>query len=53
MGVCEERTSERAGELSPQLEAVARKRLVKTQRAGKSLAGAAVIWELWRSAVAL
>jgi hypothetical protein len=37
----------------PLLEAVARKWLVKTQQAGKGLAGAAVICELWRLAVAL
>jgi hypothetical protein len=35
------------------LEAVVRKRLVKTQQAGKGLAGAVVICELWRLAVAL
>jgi hypothetical protein len=53
MGVCEERTSERAAEQSPQLEAVARKRLVKTKHARKSLVVAMVICELWRLAVAL
>jgi hypothetical protein len=35
-------------EESPLLEAVARERLVKTQQAGKGLAGAVVICELWR-----
>jgi hypothetical protein len=35
------------------LEAIAREWLVKTQQAGKGLAGTAVICELWRSAVAL
>jgi hypothetical protein len=34
-------------------EAVARERLVKTQRAGKVLAVAVVICEKWRLAVAL
>jgi hypothetical protein len=34
------------------LEAVAKERLVKAQRAGKVLAGAVVICELWRLAVA-
>jgi hypothetical protein len=38
---------------SPQLEAVARERLVKTQQAGKDLACAVVICELWRLAMAL
>jgi hypothetical protein len=35
------------------LEAVARERLVKTQQAGRGLASAVVIYELWRLAVAL
>jgi hypothetical protein len=35
------------------LEAVARERLVKTQQAGKGLADAVVICELWRSVIAL
>jgi hypothetical protein len=35
------------------LEAVARERLVKTQKAEKGLAGAVVICELWRLVVAL
>jgi hypothetical protein len=35
------------------IEAVARESLVKTQQAGKGLAGAVVISELWRLAVAL
>jgi hypothetical protein len=43
----------REAEESPLLEAVARERLVKTQQAGKSLAGTVVICELWRLAVAL
>jgi hypothetical protein len=34
------------GEESPLLEAVARKRLVKKEQAGKDLAYAVVIWEL-------
>jgi hypothetical protein len=40
-------------EESPLLEAVTRKRLVKTQQAGKGLAGAVAICELWRLTVAL
>jgi hypothetical protein len=35
-------------EESPLLEAVTRERLMKTQQAGKYLAGAVVIFELWR-----
>jgi hypothetical protein len=35
------------------LEAIARERLVKTHQAGKDLAGAVVICELWRLAVVL
>jgi hypothetical protein len=38
---------------TPLLEAVARERLAKTQQAGKGLAGAVVIFELWRLAVEL
>jgi hypothetical protein len=40
-------------EESALLEAVIRKWLVRTQQAGKGLAGAVVICELWRLAVAL
>jgi hypothetical protein len=40
-------------EESPLLEIVAREGLVKTQEAGKGLADAIVICELWRLAVAL
>jgi hypothetical protein len=40
-------------EQSPLLEAITRERLVKTQHAGKSLAGIVVICELRRLAVAL
>jgi hypothetical protein len=40
-------------EESPLLEAVARERLVKTQEVGKYLAGAVLICELWRLAMAL
>jgi hypothetical protein len=36
-------------EVSPLLETVTRERLVKTQQAGKGLAGAVVICELWIS----
>jgi hypothetical protein len=53
MGGCEDRTYAREAEESPLSEAAARKRLVKTQQAGKGLAGAVVICELWRLAVAL
>jgi hypothetical protein len=35
------------------LEAVSSKRLLKTQQAGTSLAGAAVICKMWRLAIAL
>jgi hypothetical protein len=35
------------------LESVSKERLVKTQQAGKDLAGAAVIPELWTIAVTL
>jgi hypothetical protein len=38
---------------SPLLEAITRECLVKTQKTGKDLAGAVVICELWRLAVAL
>jgi hypothetical protein len=40
-------------EESPLSEDVVRERLVKTQQAGKRLAGAVVICEVWRLAVAL
>jgi hypothetical protein len=43
----------REAEESPALEAVAKKRLVNRQQDGKGLAGAVVICELWRLAVAL
>jgi hypothetical protein len=43
----------REAEESPQLEAVARERPVKTQQAGKGLAGGVVICEFWSLAVAL
>jgi hypothetical protein len=43
----------REAEESPMLEAVANERLVKTQQAGKGLAGAMVFCELWRLAMAL
>jgi hypothetical protein len=52
-GGCEERIWAREAEDSQLLEAVIRERLVKTQQAGKCLAGAVVICELWRLAVAL
>jgi hypothetical protein len=43
----------REAEESPLLEAVAKKRLMKKQQAGKGLAGAIVIYEWWRLAIAL
>jgi hypothetical protein len=43
----------REAEESALLEAVARERLMKAQQAGKGLAGAVVICELLRLAVAL
>jgi hypothetical protein len=52
-GGCEERTSACEAEESPLLEVIARERPVKAQRAGKDFAGAVVICELWRLAVAL
>jgi hypothetical protein len=41
----------REAEESPLLEAVAREGVVKTQQAGKNLADAVVICELWRLAM--
>jgi hypothetical protein len=38
---------------NPLLEAIAREWLMKTQQAGKGLAGAVVICEVWKSAIAL
>jgi hypothetical protein len=52
-GGCEDRTWAREAEEPLLLEAVARERLVKTQKSGKGLAGAVVICEFWRLAVAL
>jgi hypothetical protein len=43
----------REAEESSLLEAVVRERLLKTQQAGKALAGAVVICKVWRPAVAL
>jgi hypothetical protein len=43
----------RETEESPLLEAIAREQPMKTQQAGKGLAGAVVICELWRLVVAL
>jgi hypothetical protein len=48
----EDRTWERDAEESPLLEAVAMERLVKIRQAVKNWAGAVVICELWRLAVA-
>jgi hypothetical protein len=53
MGGCEDRTWVHEPEESSLLEAVDREWLVKTQQAGKDLAGALVNCELWRLAVAL
>jgi hypothetical protein len=39
-------------EAFPLLESIAKKQLVKTQQAGKGLAGAAVVCEMWRLMVA-
>jgi hypothetical protein len=50
---CEERTSVHETGESPLLEATAREWLGKTQQAGKSLAGAVAICELWRLVVVL
>jgi hypothetical protein len=52
IGACKKRAWAREAEESPLLEAVARERLVKRQ-AGKCLAGAVVICELWSLAVTL
>jgi hypothetical protein len=53
MGGCEDKTWAREAEESPLLEAVLWEQLVKTKQTGKGLAGAVVIYELWRLAVAL
>jgi hypothetical protein len=50
---CEDRTCACEAEESPLLEAIGREWLVKIQQAGKGLAGALVICELWRLAVVL
>jgi hypothetical protein len=50
---CVDRIRTREAEEPLLLEAVVRKRLVKTQQVGKGLAGAVVICELWRLATAL
>jgi hypothetical protein len=52
-GGCEGRIWAGDAKESQLLEAVVRERLVKTQQAGKGLAGAVVICELWRLAVTL
>jgi hypothetical protein len=49
----DKKTFAREAEESLLLEAIARERLVKTQQAGKSLAGAVVICELWKLVIAL
>jgi hypothetical protein len=48
MGGCEGKNLRRETDGSTLLEAVAMEWLVKTQKAGKGLAGAMVICELWR-----
>jgi hypothetical protein len=53
MGGCDKTTWAREAEESPPLEAVARERVVKTQQAGKDLAGSVVICKAWRSAIAI
>jgi hypothetical protein len=53
MGGCEERIRAREAEESSLLETVAKEQLVKTQKAGKCLAGAVVICKVWRLAIAL
>jgi hypothetical protein len=53
MGAHEESMWACEAEGSPLLEAIARGQLVKTQQAGKDLAGAVVIRELWRLVMAL
>jgi hypothetical protein len=53
MGDCEYRTWVRDAEESPLLEVIARQQLVKTRQARKRLAGAVVIYELWRLVVVL
>jgi hypothetical protein len=53
MGVCEKRTWALEAEESPLLEAVARKRLMKTQQVEKGLEGAVVIFELLNLTMAL
>jgi hypothetical protein len=53
MRVGEGRTGAQEAEESLLLEAVTRERLVKTQQAGKGLAGAVVNCQLWRLAMVL
>jgi hypothetical protein len=52
-GGCEDRTWACEAEEYPLLEAVTRERLMKTQQAGRGLAGAVVICELWILVVTL
>jgi hypothetical protein len=49
----EDRTCAREAGESLLIEAVAREGLVKKQQAGRDLAGAVVICEVWRLAIAL
>jgi hypothetical protein len=53
MGGCNKRILAREGEEFPLLEAVVRQRMVKTQQAGKGLAGTVVICKVWSLAIAL
>jgi hypothetical protein len=52
-GGFDKRTWAREAEESPVLETVVRERLVKTQHAGESLAGAVVNCKVWRTAMVL
>jgi hypothetical protein len=49
----QETSSENTAEEYPLLEAVTRKRLVKTLQAGKDLEFAAVIFKVWKTAIML
>jgi hypothetical protein len=49
----EKRTRVREPEESLLLKAVARERMIKSQQAGKGMAGAVVIFKVWRFAIAL
>jgi hypothetical protein len=53
MGSCDKRTLACEAEESPLLDAIAKEWLVKTKQAGKGLSGPVVIWEVWKSVIAL